>query len=305
MSSTEPTNTDAPPIGAEPPIDSARPAKRHRVRAAVLVVGSTLALFVGAVIGVIALPIAFEALIPRAEPRVIDAQREIIDEVLAVSTPIDVQLVDANAAFQADHDTWQSFEAGAASWRGTQDPPPAGAPNPGGDALPGDDPTGRAFLDSIGAVGVSVAFDSSANNCGYSGIGSDPPYFLAVGGCYNSAFRNTLFMAWDPGTEDSVWPIFVHEAMHWYQAEHSYELYLAVSEAGADQTAWSNALEVDASCRAVFQYGIPIESFADTSAPCTAADWHDGWLTAQAAALGAMVAAPDPEAFEVLPVVRP
>ena len=55
----------------------------------------------------------------------------------------------------------------------------------------------------------------------------------------------------------------------------------------------------------MFQYGNPIEDFENTSAPCTALDWHDGWLVQQAAALGAMTLAPDPEAFEVLPVVRP
>ena len=295
MSASEPIlQGDPPPV---------RPGGRGR--AAALAVGSTLALAGGAVIAVLLLPVAFDALVPQEDPRVLGVQSAVIADVLDANAELDAQLAAQHAQFQDTLTTWQSFESGAASWRGTQDPPPAGAPNPGGDAMPGDDPTGRALLDAIGAVNVSVAFDSSANNCGYASIESDPPYWLAVGGCYNSAFRNTLFMAWDPGTEDSVWPIFVHEAMHWYQAEHHYELYLAVSEAGADPTAWSNALEVDASCRAVFQMGIPIEQFEDTSAPCTALDWHDGWLRDQAAALGAMIAAPDPEAFEVLPVARP
>ena len=283
----------------------ARGRARRVIGAIAIVTGSTLALAGGITLAITTLPTVFEALLPTNDPRVLGAQTAIIDTVLDSRTELDAQLLESNTQFQEQVSTWQSFEAGAASWRGTITPAPAGEPNPGGDAMPGEDPTGRAFLDAIGATGVTIAFDASGSNCGYSGIESNPPFTLSVGGCYNSAYRNTLFMAWDPGTEDSVWPIFVHEAMHWYQAEHHYELYFAIDEAGADQSAWSNALEVAASCRAVFQYGIPIEDFENTSAPCTALDWHDGWLVQQAAALGAMTLAPDPEAFEVLPVVRP
>ena len=290
---------------------TARPHRRRRgqsgrvVGRVALVLGSALALAGGLALAVIAVPTVIEATVPQNEPRVYGAQTSMIEDVLDASAELDQQLGDSTDRFQAELETWRSFEAGAAAWRGTSTPPPAGAPNPGGDQLPGDDPSGRGLLDAIGATGVSVAFDSSGNNCGYSSIASDSPFFLAVGGCYNSTFRDTLFMAWDPGTEDSVWPIFVHEAMHWFQADRHYELYIAIEDAGADAAAWSAALEVDASCRAVFQFGIPIEDYEDTSAPCTAPQWHDGWLAEQAAALGAMVAPPDPESFEVLEVVRP
>jgi hypothetical protein len=294
-------STDDPMLPEEHP----QPPRRRGGLATALAVISTLALAGGVALAVMMLPSVIEALVPRDDPRVIGAQTEIIADVLEANAELQTQLSDASTTFQERLTTWQSIESAAASWRGSPESPPAGASNPGGDAMPGDDPTGRALLDSIGATNVSVAFDSSGNNCGYSSVQSDPPYWLAVGGCYNTGYRNTLFMAWDPGTEDSVWPIFVHEAMHWYQYEHHYELSLAITDAGADETAWSNALEVDASCRAVFQIGIPIEQFEDTSSPCTALDWHDAWLRDQAAALGAAVAGPDPETFEVLPVTRP
>lgn len=303
----EPDPTGLEPDGVERAGSLATKSSRGArvVRTVALVTGSVLALGGGLALAGMILPTVFELALPHNDPRVLGAQTSIIDDVLESTSELDEQLEAANVDFESQVSTWQAFESGADQWRASIAAAPAGVANPGGDVMPGDDPTGRTLLDLIGATNVTIAFDAGGNNCGYSSIESDPPYSLAIGGCYNSAYRNTLFMAWDPGTEDSVWPIFVHEAMHWYQADRHYELYFAIENAGADQAAWSNLLEVDASCRAVFQFGIPIEDLEDTSAPCTALDWTDDWLVRQAAALGAMVAAPDPESFEVLEVVRP
>lgn len=285
------------------PPDAAGAARRQRRRRRGA--GSIVALIVGAsvvaaAVGAAALVVV--AVVPTADAAVTAAESTAVLAVVDELAEVNTQLQAANADYTDDTARWAAYVAAADDARAVVDVPAVGAPNPGGTAMPGDDPTGRAFLDSVGATDVSVQFDAGPNNCGFAG---DTEEVLSVGGCVNSAYPTVIFMAWEEGMEDSVWPIFVHEVMHWYQNETWLELGVAVSDAGIDAQVWSDAVETDASCRAVVVYGIPIEDYADTSAPCTIGDWTEDWLPNRAAELGAIVATPDPEAYEVFAVVRP
>lgn len=298
----------AGPSGTEPTGSAALEApprpRTSRGLVAGLVGGSLAAGAAGIALAVALAPLLLEWTLPRPAPAVSAAQAGVIEQALADRADLAAQLDAAAAEYRADAADWQSYLDGAEQWRALTAAPPEPVPNPGGDAMPGDDPTGRAFLDSIGAGSVSVSFDAGERNCGYAGASS--PWMVAVGGCFSTQYPDTLFLAWDRGGEAAVWAIFVHEAMHWYQAEHGYELYLAVADARVDPAEWTAALEIDASCRAVFEHGIPIEDYESTSSPCSiGSEWHDGWLRDRAAALGAMVSAPDPESYEVLPEARP
>jgi hypothetical protein len=170
--------------------------------------------------------------------------------------------------------------------------------------MPGDDPYGRAFLDSIGATDVTVVFEAGPENCGYNGGDGGGDYYYA-GGCFNPEYANTLFMAWDPGAEDLVRSIFVHEAMHWYQNEHYLQDTYLADFAHVDFAAYNERWEADASCRAVYVYGIPIEEYADSTSPCTIDGWYEGFIKDYLASLGVHVTEPDPAAFEVAEASRP
>jgi hypothetical protein len=170
--------------------------------------------------------------------------------------------------------------------------------------MPGGDPYGRAFLDSIGATDVTVVFDAGPDNCGYYGNGGGYGYVYA-GGCFRGDYANTLYMAWDPGAEDIVWPIFVHEAMHWFQAEtYAQDTYLA-DFAGIDQSQYNERWEADASCRAVYVYGMSLSDYEGSSSPCTIDGWYEGFIADYLTSLGANLAEPDPATYELSESSRP
>ena len=148
-------------------------------------------------------------------------QRSSIQAELSEHADLLAQLDDQRAAYNTAVSQWDQSLSWAEDAHGPADQPSVAVANPGGDALPGDDPYGRAFLDSIGATDVVVVFDAGPDNCGFYGNsgGGDSGYVYA-GGCFRADHSNTLYMAWDSGAEDIVWPIFVHEAMHWYQDEN-------------------------------------------------------------------------------------
>ena len=195
----------------------------------------------------------------------------------------------------------------SASWTATDlesaDQPTPSVANPGGDAMPGDDPYGRAFLDSIGATDVTVFFEAGPENCGYYGGHDDG--FVYAGGCFNGAYANTLFMAWDEGAEDIVWSIFVHEAMHWYQNEHYLQATYLANFAGIESSTYNERWEADASCRAVYVYGIPIAEYVGSSSPCTIDGWYEGFIDDYLTSLGAKLTEPDPATFELVEASRP
>ena len=139
------------------------------------------------------------------------------------------------------------------------------------------------------------------------GLGGD----LALDPAAATSAQNTagypdwLFVAGEPGIERLAWPIFVHEAMHWYQYQNSFPALLAAERAGVSHDDYEWALETDASCRAVYHHGIDRSAFDGSSSPCDITDWHDGWFVDQRAARGVRTSAPTPEEFEVSAVVRP
>jgi hypothetical protein len=203
----------------------------------------------------------------------------------------------ALTAWNAEQDQAETWRAGTAAATVTE-------PNPGGEAMPGGDPLGRGFLDAIGASQVQLVLDAGADNCGYQ-AGGDGPYTLVLGGCFDTRFPNSVLLAWEPGTEDGVWSIFVHEVMHWQQYQTYYAAFLAADRVGVDEGAYGSELEADASCRAVYQHGIPAWRYAATSAPCSIEGWYDGWLLDHLASLGVPIAEPVAEDFEVEAVMRP
>lgn len=207
-------------------------------------------------------------------------------------------------AFRQALTAWTAEQEQAEAWRAGTAAPTVSEPNPGGQAMPGGDPLGRGFLEAIGAPQVQLVLDAGADNCGYQ-AGGDGPYVLVLGGCFDTRFPNSVLLAWEPGTEDGVWAIFVHEVMHWYQYQTFYAAFLAADRVGVAEDAYGPELEADASCRAVYQHGIPAWRYASTSAPCSIEGWHDGWLLDHLASLGVPIAEPVAEDYEVAAVVRP
>lgn len=239
------------------------------------------------------------------EQSVSSVERGVIDEAVAAASGVSTEIEAQRTAYRDALALWSDAEAGITAWRAEVDAPTPTVPNPGGAGFPGGDADERALLDGIGASEVQVIFEGGEENCGYS-QGSPVAGTLAIGGCYNPGYRNWLFMAWDPGIEAAeIWPVFVHEAMHWYQWDRYATLFEAAERSGISGDAYVSQIESDASCRAVFQHGVPRSEFDRSSAPCVLDDWHDGWLVEQLAALGVPTAAPDPNAYEVQEVVRP
>jgi len=75
--------------------------------------------------------------------------------------------------------------------------------------------------------------------------------------------------------------------------------------AGVTDDQYGPELEADASCRAVYVYGIPASDYVDTSSPCDVDGWYDGWLLDHLASLGVQVTEPMAADYEVLEAVRP
>ncbi|MBZ4487923.1 hypothetical protein LQ938_12445 [Microbacterium sp. cx-55] len=232
------------------------------------------------------------------------AQQSVVDAEFARISETTARIGEQATAYRDARASWDAEQEQAAQWRTGTTAPPDPVPNPGGTAMPGGDPTGRAFLDSIGAPQVQLVFDAGADNCGYEAGGSGP-YTLVLGGCFDTRFPNSVMLAWEPGTEGRVWAIFVHEVMHWYQYQTFYPAFLAAQRVGVDGDAYGAQLESDASCRAVYQHGIPAWQYANSSAPCDVDGWYDGWFLDHLASLGVPVTEPVAEAYEVSPVVRP
>lgn len=298
-----PAAPDPAATGALPPPPGRPPRKgASRGTVAALVLTSLAASGVGIVLTLVLVLPMMISLIPQETSAVTAAQGSAIDDILSANRELTNDLSTEQQRYLTDVDTWQGYEDGAQEWRDWTDSPPPPTPNPGGNAMPGSDPDGRDFLDSIGATTVTISFDAGSINCGYKSGG---PGWVSVGGCYNRDYPDTLFLAWDQGAEDLVDVIFVHEAMHWYQIYHNYEIILAIDDAGL----WSSfdlSLETDASCRAVYEHGFTIADYAETTSPCYAGDdWSDTWLRDQAADLGVMVEPPTPENYEVLEEARP
>ncbi|WP_460774450.1 hypothetical protein [Microbacterium sp. GXF7504] len=233
-----------------------------------------------------------------------DAQQSHIAATLAAQDETAAQLTQQREAYRGDLAAWEADQAAAERWRTTDEVPAPGFPNPGGDAIPGDDPHGRAFLDAIGATDVQVLFDAGRDNCGYD-LASDSPFTYSVGGCYDSRFRNRLFLAWERGAEDLVWSVFVHEAMHWYQYREYYPLFVSAQRAGYGHDDYRGVVESDASCRAVALYGIDPDRYEGSSSPCDVDGWYDGWLPDRLAEMGVRVREPVAEDYEVREVTRP
>jgi hypothetical protein len=298
---TDAPDTDAPPSEAPlmwAPVEPPRRRRRWPWIVAVLVL-----LAIAATAG--GLWLAGEAKERADAARAVSAdEQEVIAAAIEVLAPTDAQISAQRDAYQTDAAEWDADEAATAQWQATADAPPAVVGNPGGSAMPGADPTGRAFLDSIGATDVQVMFDAGPDNCGYSSAGSEGWTYTA-GGCYDTRFRNWLFLAWDRGGEDLVWPVFVHEAMHWYQYQQYYALFLAADRAGIAHEAYGASVESDASCRAVYVHGIDAEEYEDSSSPCDVDGWYEGWLRDKLVGLGARAAEPTPAEYEVSEVIRP
>ncbi|WP_159499251.1 hypothetical protein [Microbacterium sp. 18062] len=231
-------------------------------------------------------------------------QQDVIEAELSGLADVSQRIEEQGAAYREARSAWDSEQAQAAEWRAGTATPSVSAGNPGGGAMPGADPSGRAFLDSIGASQVQLVLDAGVDNCGYQAA-DDGPYTLVLGGCFDTRFPNSVFLAWEPGTEQGVWAIFVHEVMHWYQYHTYYAAFIAAERVGVSGDAYGTELEADASCRAVHLYGIPASQYANTSAPCSIEGWYDGWLLDHLAALGVPVTEPASEDYEVSEVVRP
>lgn len=231
-------------------------------------------------------------------------QQEAVADAYAATGDLSARIADARAALTDAQSRWDAAVAANDAFRAEAAQPTVSAPNPGGGAMPGGDEQARALLEGIGGADVQIVYDGGPQNCGYAA--ADALYATALGGCYSSAFRTSVFLAWDPpATRDEVWPIFVHEAMHWYQWDRFFTQFVAAENAGVPGESYRAQIEADASCRAVLQHGVPASAFETSSAPCDVEGWHEGWLVEQLAALGAPVAAPDPETYQVSEVIRP
>ncbi|MCU1410539.1 MAG: hypothetical protein JWR04_1246 [Rhodoglobus sp.] len=279
----------------EPP-----PRKRRTALIVSLAVGVPLL----AAAGVFAFLLLSGAFADREPPQLTATQAGRIQDEVAEREDLLAQLDDKRSEFRTAMLQWDQSVSWAEDAHGPADQPTVAVANPGGDALPGDDPTGRAFLDSIGATDVSVVFDAGPDNCGYYGNGGQSD-FVYAGGCFRGDYANTLYMAWDSGAEDLVWSIFVHEAMHWFQAEKYAQATYLADFAGIDEAAYDDKWEADASCRAVYVYGISIDEYVDSSSPCTIDGWYEGWISDYLTSLGADLAEPDPTAYELAETSRP
>lgn len=258
----------------------------------------TVALGIAAVIGL-------EWLTADRRPTAVTAsQADAIADVLAQNAAFAADIRHARGEYVEAAAAWEADAAWIAQWQEKDAAPQPAVPNPGGQEFPGDDPQGRAFLDSIGATEVHVIFDAGPENCGYAGQ-EDGPNTLVVGGCYQTAYPDWLFVAWESGIQRLAWPMFVHEAMHWYQYQNFFPHLLAAERTGITHDDYEWALETDASCRAVYQHGIDRSAFEGSSSPCDIQDWNDGWFVDQLVGLGVRTSAPTPEEFEVSAVVRP
>lgn len=239
------------------------------------------------------------------EARAVTAgQQAVVTAAFEATADLAARIETQRNAYRDAESLWNAAVASAEQFKAEDVVPVVSAPNPGGTSMPGGDGDARALLDGIGGTAVQIVYDGGPQNCGFAA--ADETYRVALGGCYDSRFRNRVFLAWDPGaTRTNIWPIFVHEAMHWYQWDRYATQFAAAESAGISQDAYRSQIEADASCRAVIQHGVPATAFESSSAPCDVADWHDAWLVDQLATLGVPVAAPDAEAFQAETVVRP
>lgn len=281
-----------------------RPPRRRR-RAPWILAAIVLYLAAGAAAGVGVAHLAADYRQQLLDARsVTGAEQSAVDAAVAASADVVARIQEQRTAYRDAADLWQRAEASSASFHAADTVPTVSAPNPGGDAFPGGEADARALLDGIGGGAVRIVYDGGPQNCGFAA--ASQAYSRALGGCYDSDFRNSVFLAWDRGaTRADVWPIFVHEAMHWYQWDRYATLFAAATASGFGPDAYRAQIESDASCRAVYQHGVPASAYDASTAPCDVDDWSDGWLPAQLAGLGIPVAAPDPEAYEVEAVTRP
>lgn len=287
---------DPESIAVEP--STPRPRRRR---------GTVVALAVGLPVLVAGAVVAFllvSGVFAEPEPPALTAtQSDRIGQEIDERAELLTELDSLRADYQERVARWDRAESSAQTHRTSTTQPIPSVANPGGTAMPGDDPDGRQFLDSIGATDVTVFFESGAENCGFYGAGGYGQVWS--GGCVRGEYPNTLFMAWDPGAESIVWSIFVHEAMHWYQNETYIEVVFVADLAGVDPAQWQTQWEVDASCRAIAAYGLSIEDYADSTSPCTVEGWYEGWILTHMEALGATMGPPDPSTFELTESSRP
>jgi len=278
------------------------PPRRRRRFALVLALSIGLPLLAaGGVVGYLAFTGAFAE--PES-PHLTASQADRIDDEIAEREDLLSQLDGRRSDYRTQLTQWNQSEQWARDFYADAAQPTAAVGNPGGGAMPGDDPYGRAFLDSIGATDVSVFFEAGPENCGYTGSGGGADFAYA-GGCFRAEYPNTLYMAWDPQAESVVWPIFVHEAMHWFQDEKYVQATYLAEFAGIDASTYNERWEADASCRAVYVYGMSIDDYVDSSSPCTIDGWYEGWITDYLTSLGAHLTAPDPATFELAETSRP
>ncbi|CAN5335652.1 hypothetical protein BH09ACT5_BH09ACT5_18970 [soil metagenome] len=303
--SEQPQEPEAAESSTQPelPTDATQPPVRRGRRLA-FILSLSLGLPVLVAAGVLGYLLATGAFAEPEPPELSAAQGERIEDEVAERSDLLEQLDERRDTFRTDLANWEQAAAWAEEARGAAGQPGAAVANPGGDALPGGDPTGRAFLDSIGATDVSVVFDAGPANCGYTANGHEDGYVYA-GGCFNGEHPNTVYMAWDSGAEDMVWSIFVHEAMHWYQNEHYLQASYLADFAGIDAASYNDKWEADASCRAVYVYGMSLDDYVDSSSPCTIDGWYEGWLSDYLSSLGAKLDEPDPAAYELAETSRP
>jgi hypothetical protein len=313
---TDPAPPSPPPVpvppagaggGAAPAVpetDAARPPRRRRRRwiAAIVSVLVLAALGAGAVVGV---RLWTEANERALAARIVSAgQQSAVEAAFAATDDTAAEVRDQRDAYAQARGLWDATAAAVDTWKADAETPSVQVENPGGAGLPGGDADARALLEGIGAGDVQIVYDAGAQNCGFAAAAGQ--YGLALGGCYDSAFRTSIFLAWDAGIgRDQIWPIFVHEAMHWYQWDRYAQLFTLAGESGVADESYRAQIESDASCRAVNQHGIAASAYAGSSAPCDVADWHDGWLVEQLAGLGVPVTEPDVADYEVGEVVRP
>jgi hypothetical protein len=290
-----------PPVVLDSLVPGYRRRRRRRIIGWTVAAASVVLLASGAGIGWAVIDAQQRALAARA---VSAAQQSVVSAAFETNAELAGQIEAQRAAYRAAEDLWNAAVASAEAFKAEDVAPSVSAPNPGGGSMPGGDAEARALLDGIGGTAVQVVYDGGPQNCGYAA--ADETYEVALGGCYDSRFRNRVFLAWDPGaTRANIWPIFVHEAMHWYQWDRYSTQFAAAEQTGVIQDAYRAQIEADASCRAVIQHGVPATAFERSSAPCDVADWHDAWLVDQLAGLGVPVAAPVPETYEVQAVIRP
>jgi len=289
-----------PPAATEPP-PAAEPPRRRRTA---LIVSLAVGVPVLAAAGVFAFLLLSGAFADPEPPHLTASQAARIEDEVAEREDLLGELDDQRAAYRTADSQWNQSLAWAEDAHGPADQPAVAVANPGGDAMPGDDPAGRAFLDSIGATDVSVVFDAGPDNCGYYGNGGQADYVYA-GGCFRGDYANTLYMAWDPGADDLVRAIFVHEAMHWFQAEKYAQATYLADFAGIDAASYNDQWEADASCRAVYVYGMSLDDYADSSSPCTIDGWYEGWISDYLTSLGASLTEPDPATYELVESSRP